>query len=230
MYVCGRNVVRELLKNNTKIYKIFTYNKFNDTTLINDIKNMGVPVKYIEKFKLDNMLENNQGIIADIDDYKYYTLNEIMTPNPFFVMLDHLTDPHNFGAIIRTCEAAGVDAIIIPKDRSVTINSTVMKTSVGTLDKMKICMVNNLNDAIKKLKNNGVWIVGTDMVGTNYKEIDSNMPICLIIGNEGDGISKLVGENCDYMATIPMKGEVNSLNASVAAGIIIFEISTKRGL
>ena len=145
-------------------------------------------------------------------------------------MLDHITDPHNFGAIIRTCEAAGVDAIIIPKDRSVEVNSTVMKTSVGTLDKIKICMVNNLNETIKKLKNNGIWIVGTDMIGTDYKKIDANMPICLIIGNEGDGISKLVKENCDYMATIPMKGEVNSLNASVAAGIIIFEISTNRGL
>lgn len=230
MYVCGKNVVRELLKNNTKIYKILTFEKFNDTKLISDIKNTGIPIKYLDKRTLDKMLDNNQGIIADIDDYKYYSLNEIMTPNPFFVMLDHITDPHNFGAIIRTCEAAGVDAIIIPKDRSVTINSTVMKTSAGTLSKMKICMVNNINDTIKKLKNNGVWIVGTDMVGTDYKTIDANEPICLIIGNEGDGISRLVSENCDYMATIPMKGEVNSLNASVAAGIIIFELSTKRGL
>lgn len=230
MYVCGKNVVRELLKNKTKVYKVFTYDKFGDTKLINDIKNIGIPIRYVDKKSLDKMLDNNQGIIADIDDYKYYSLNEIMTPNPFFVMLDHITDPHNFGAIIRTCEAAGVDAIIIPKDRSVTINSTVMKTSAGTLDKMKICMVNNLNDTIKKLKNNGIWIVGTDMVGTDYKTIDANLSICLIIGNEGDGISRLVSENCDYMATIPMKGEVNSLNASVAAGIIIFEFSTKRGL
>lgn len=230
MYVCGRNVVRELIKNNTKIYKVFIYNKFNDNALINEIKNANIPIKYIEKYKLDNIIENNQGIIADIDDYKYYTLNEILSENPFYVMLDHITDPHNFGAIIRTCEAAGVDAIIIPKDRSVEVNSTVMKTSVGTLDKMKICMVNNLNETIKKLKNNGVWIVGTDMAGTDYKKIDANMPICLIIGNEGDGMSKLVKDNCDYIATIPMKGEVNSLNASVAAGIMIFEISTKRGL
>lgn len=230
MYVCGKNVVRELLKNNTKIYKILTTDKFSDTKLISDIKNSNIPIKYLDKRMLDKMIDNNQGIIADIDDYKYYSLNEIMTSNPFFVMLDHITDPHNFGAIIRTCEAAGVDAIIIPKDRSVTINSTVMKTSAGTLSKMKICMVNNLNDTIKKLKNNGVWIVGTDMVGTDYKTIDANAPICLIIGNEGEGISRLVSENCDYMANIPMKGEVNSLNASVAAGIIIFEISTKRGL
>ena len=229
MYVCGRNVVRELLKNKTKIYKVFIHDKFNDNDLLNDIKKYSIPIRSIEKYKLDKMLDNNQGIIADIDDYKYYSLNEIMVENPFFVMLDHITDPHNFGAIIRTCEAAGVDAIIIPKDRSVEVNSTVMKTSVGTLDKMKICKVNNLNDTIKKLKNNGVWIVGTDMVGTNYKEIDANMPICLIIGNEGDGISRLVSDNCDYMATIPMKGEVNSLNASVAAGIVIFEFSTKRG-
>ena len=158
MYVCGRNVVRELIKNNTKIYKIFTYNKFGDNNLLNEVKNANIPVKYIEKYKLDNIIENNQGIIADIDDYKYYTLNEILSENPFYVMLDHITDPHNFGAIIRTCEAAGVDAIIIPKDRSVEVNSTVMKTSVGTLDKIKICMVNNLNETIKKLKNNGIWM------------------------------------------------------------------------
>lgn len=230
MFVCGRNVVRELLRNNTKIYKVFTYNSFNDSELIEMLKNNNVPIKYIEKYKLDKMLDNNQGLIADIDDYKYCTLDEIMTDNPFFVMLDHITDPHNFGAIIRTCEAAGVDAIIIPKDRSVEINATVMKTSVGTLDNMKICMVNNLNDTIKKLKKNGVWIVGTDMEGTNYHDIDAKLPLCLIIGNEGDGISRLVSSNCDYMASIPMKGQVNSLNASVAAGIIIFEISTKRGL
>lgn len=230
MYVCGKNVVRELIKNNTKVYKVFICDKFSDLSLISDINKLNIPIKTIEKYKLDKMLDNNQGIIADIDDYKYYNLNEIITDKPFLVMLDHITDPHNFGAIIRTCEAAGVDAIIIPKDRSVEINSTVMKTSVGTLDNFKICMVSNLNDAIRKLKDKGVWIVGTDMEGTDYKNIDASLPICLVIGNEGDGISKLVYNNCDFMAKIPMKGQVNSLNASVAAGIMIFEISTKRGI
>ena len=228
MFVCGKNVIRELIKNNTKIYKVFTYNNFNDNSLISELKSINVPIKYIDKKKLDDMCENNQGIIVDIDDYKYYTFDEILKDNPFYVMLDHITDPHNFGAIIRTCEAAGVDAIIIPRDRSVEVNSTVMKTSVGTLDKMKICMVNNLNETIKKLKKNNVWIVGTDMVGTNYHNIDVSSSICLVIGNEGDGLSRLVSESCDLIASIPMKGEVNSLNASVAAGIIIFDICSKR--
>lgn len=229
MYVCGKNVVRELISNNTKIYKVFVYNKFNDENLLSELKGKNIPIKYSDRKSLDKMCENNQGIIADIDNYKYYSLDEIKKDKPFYVMLDHITDPHNFGAIVRTCEAAGVDAIIIPKDRSVSVNYTVMKTSVGTLDKMKICEVSNLVDTIKKLKNNGVWVVGTDMNGDNYRDINVYDSICLVIGNEGEGISRLVRQSCDLIASIPMKGEVNSLNASVAAGIIIFDVSAKRG-
>ena len=229
MYVCGKNVVRELISNNTKIYKVFVYEKFNDENLLSELKVKNIPIKYSDKKVLDKMCDNNQGIIADIDNYKYYSLDEIKKDKPFYVMLDHITDPHNFGAIVRTCEAAGVDAIIIPKDRSVSVNYTVMKTSVGTLDKMKVCEVSNLTETIKKLKNNGVWVVGTDMNGDNYRDINVYDSICLVIGNEGEGISRLVRQSCDLIASIPMKGEVNSLNASVAAGIIIFDVSAKRG-
>ena len=143
-------------------------------------------------------------------------------------MLDHLEDPHNFGAIIRTCEALGIDGIIIPNDRSVRITSTVIKTSVGATDYVKIIRVANLQVAIKKLKENGFWIVGTDMRGDDYTKLDYNLPICLVIGNEGHGMSGVVKNNCDFIATIPMSGKINSLNASVSCGIILSQIVNSR--
>ena len=144
------------------------------------------------------------------------------------VILDHIEDPHNFGAIVRTSEALGVDAIIIPNDRSVQITGTVVKTSVGTIERVKIINVVNLNNTIKKLKDCGYWVVGTDMNGTCYTDIDYKTKIALVIGNEGKGISRLVSKNCDYLAKIPMSGTVNSLNASVACGIFLSEIVRSR--
>ena len=143
-------------------------------------------------------------------------------------MLDHLEDPHNFGAIIRTSEALGVDGIIIPNDRSVGINATVVKTSAGAIAHTNIIRVPNLTSTIEKLKDKGYWIVGTDMEGTNYTKLDYNMPICLVIGNEGHGMSNIVKNNCDFIATIPMTGKVNSLNASVSCAIILSGIVNSR--
>ena len=168
----------------------------------------------------------HQGIILEIDDIKTYDLNSFLETtknieNSKIVLLDHLEDPHNFGAIIRTCEALGINGIIIPNDRSVNINSTVVKTSVGAIEYTKIIRVSNLQVAIKKLKENNYWIIGTDMKGTDYREIDYNMNTCLVIGNEGKGISNVIKNNCDYIVTIPMKGKINSLNASVSCGIIL---------
>ena len=143
----------------------------------------------------------------------------------FIVILDHLEDPHNLGAIIRTCEAAGILGIIIPKDRSVDINSTVMKTSAGALENVKIAKVTNLVNVIDDLKENGYWIVGTAMEGDiDYRDVDYTGKIALVIGNEGNGLSKSVLQSCDYVAKIPMFGKINSLNASVAAGIMIYEM------
>ena len=139
-------------------------------------------------------------------------------------MLDSIEDPHNFGAIIRTCECAGVNYIIIPKNRSVSVNSTVYKTSAGALSKVKIVEVTNLNNTISKLKSLGYWIYGADMNGKDYKTIDFSGKTCLVIGNEGHGLKKLVSDSCDEIVSIPMKGKLNSLNASVAAGILIFNI------
>ena len=183
---------------------------------------------------LDKMCKGlHQGIILEVEDVKTYTFDEVI-PNinkeyPLIVILDHLEDPHNLGAIIRSSEAFGVDAIILPNDRSVQITSTVVKTSVGTIEKIKIINVPNLNNTIKKLKDYGYWIVGTDMEGEDYTSIDYKTKIAIVIGNEGKGISRLVSENCDYLAKIPMKGTVNSLNASVACGIFLSEIVRSRG-
>jgi len=231
MFIGGKNVVKEVLNNNQKILKAYIWDKFDDKDMINELTKREINIKYVPKFeldKIDNM--NHQGIILDVPDFQYSSLKELISnSNPFIVMLDHLEDPHNFGAIIRTCEAAGVDGIIIPKDRSVSVNSTVMKTSSGALSNMKICMVTNLNSAISELKDKGLWIVGTDIDGKQgYNEINYNFPVCLIIGSEGFGMSRIIKESCDYIVKIPMKGKVNSLNASVAAGILIYKIFEKR--
>ena len=228
MLICGKNVVKELLKNGSKINKCYISRDFNDDEILNGIYEINSTIK--DKRELDNMMDHNQGIIVDIDDYQYCDLNDIIniSDQPLIVMLDHIEDPHNFGAIIRTCEAASVDGIIIPKDRSVEVNSTVMKTSSGALINMKIAMVSNLVDTITKLKKEGYWIIGLDMDGRDYNTIDYNMPIVLIIGNEGEGIKQLTRKNCDIISSIPMKGKINSLNASVASGVMIYQILNKR--
>lgn len=216
MYVYGKNVAKEI---NSKIEKVYVANNFKDKEILKKIK---APIVYVDKNKLDKMVDGvHQGIVLKIADYDYKDISELNSD--VVVMLDHLEDPHNFGAIIRTCEAAGIKDIIIPKDRSVKVNSTVMKTSAGCLDRVNIYEVTNLVQTINYLKKNNYWIIGTDMEGTDYKKIDYKGKIVIIIGNEGSGISRLVKETCDFIATIPMQGEVNSLNASVAAGIIIFE-------
>lgn len=231
MIVIGKNVAMELLKNDSKINKVYLYKDFNDKNIINDIQKRNIEIIYKTKeelFKIDK--GNHQGIILDIPDFKYSKMEDIIdVNNGFIVMLDHIEDPHNFGAIIRTCEAAGVDAIIIPKDRSVEVNSTVMKVSSGALNNMKIVKVTNLNDSINKLKKIGYWIVGTTMDSKEeYSKFNYNFPLVLIIGNEGNGINRLTKESCDILVTIPMKGKINSLNASVATGILVYEITKKR--
>ena len=205
----------------TKKYPVYEINYLNK----NNVK-----TKFLEKYEMDKIVEGlHQGIILDIDDYEYVDIDELINlENPLLIILDHLEDPHNLGAIIRTCEAAGVDGIIIPKDRSVEVNGTVYNTSVGTVESVKIARVTNIVNTINDLKKQGFWIAGTDMNGTNYKEIDYKGKCAIVIGNEGKGMSKLVRENCDFIATIPMYGKTNSLNASVASGIIIYEAVLSR--
>lgn len=220
MLVYGRNTVKEIIKKKIKIKKAYLLKSFNDKDILNYlIKN--TKITYLDRRELDKIKEDNQGIILDINDYKYYDLKDIDSEK--IVILDHIEDPHNFGAIVRTCEAAGITNIIIPKDRSVKVTSTVMKVSVGTVFDLKIIMCSNLNNAIDYLKEKGYWIFGTDMQGEDYKKQDFSGKIGIVIGNEGQGMSKLTKEKCDFLVSIPMKGTVNSLNASVACGIIIFE-------
>ena len=231
MIVYGRNVAFEYLKNYKKdIRKIIIQDGFNDKKLLSALENTKFDVIYKDKRHMDDLSKGvHQGIILDVMDYQYTPLNDLLKSDAqFVVILDHLEDPHNFGAIIRTSEAALVDAIIIPQDREVQVNSTVMKTSAGALAKMNICRVTNLVQTINKLKDDGFWIVGTAMDGTDYRQIDYSGKIALVVGNEGNGMSRLVRESCDFVASIPMRGEINSLNASVATGIMIYEVVRNR--
>ncbi len=234
MYIYGKNAVREHILEGKNANKAIISKNFKDQDLINIIKNKGIKINFVDNKIIDYKIKGlHQGIVLEIDDYKTYKLEDIIEninkKYKTLIMLDHLEDPHNFGAIIRTCEALGVDGIIIPSDRQVQINSTVIKTSVGAIEHIPIIKVPNLTATIKKLKNNDYWIIGTDMKGQDYSKFDYNMNICLIIGNEGNGISQIIRKNCDFIAKIPMKGKINSLNASVSAGIIIAEIFNKRG-
>lgn len=232
MYVFGKNVAIETIKKNRKINKALVYKNFKEQDILKELIKRNVKIKYMEKYDMDKVIDGlHQGIILDIEDYKYVDIDELLVKeNPLLVILDHLEDPHNLGAIIRTCEAAGVDGIIIPKDRSVEVNGTVIKTSVGTVDSVKIARVTNIVNTINYLKKEGFWITGTDMEGTNYKKIDYKGKTAIIIGNEGNGISKLVKQNVDFVASIPMYGKTNSLNASVAAAIVIYEAVSQREL
>ena len=226
MYIYGKNVAREKLNTNDRINKAFISTTFKEQDIINKLKEKKVNIHFVDNKILNSKVEGlHQGIVLEIDDVKTYTLEEFLNQNiegnSRLVMLDHLEDPHNFGAIIRTCEALGINGIIIPNDRSVNINSTVIKTSVGAIEYMNIIRVPNLQVAIKKLKDNNFWIIGTDMKGTDYRKMDYNMSTCLVIGNEGKGISNVIKNQCDYIVTIPMKGKIDSLNASVSCAIIL---------
>ncbi len=231
MLVMGRNVAYDLLKKNKKVRKVIIQEGFDDKNIISLIENLKLPIETKSKREIDHLCPGvNQGIILDIPDYKYIELNDFLrNEEEFVVLLDHLEDPHNLGAIIRTCEAAGVKSIILPRDRQVQVNATVMKTSVGTLDNVNLVSVSNLVNTIEKLKEAGYWIVGTALENSvDYREIDYSGKIALVIGNEGKGISDLVSKKCDFLAKIPMYGETNSLNASVAAGIMIYEVIRNR--
>ena len=227
MLVYGRNVAKEILKSDKKVEKILIQEDFNDDTVISLIEKRKIRPETMSKREFSRFDKySHQGIILYIEDFKYCEIEDFIDEeNSKIVILDHLEDPHNLGAIIRTCEAAGINGIIIPKDRSVSVNSTVMKTSAGALENVKIAMVTNLNQTIKKLKENGFWIVGTDMENSvDYREIDYSGKIALVIGSEGFGMSESIRKSCDFIARIPMNGKINSLNASVAAGIMIYEV------
>lgn len=236
----GRNSVIELLESGRDINKIFVQSGEKHGSIMKILakaKANGVVVQEIQRKKLDemSMTNNHQGVIAIVPPFEYAEVEDILeeaknrNEEPFILILDGIEDPHNLGSIIRTAETAGVHGIIIPKRRAVGVNSTVSKTSAGAVEYMKIARVNNINDIINKLKEQGVWICGTDMeTDTIYYNQDYKMPIAIVIGNEGKGMARLTKENCDFLVKIPMKGKISSLNASVSAGIIMYEVLKSR--
>ena len=225
MYIYGKNVALEYLKKDLKIDKAYLYKNFNDENIVSSLKSKKIKIEWLDKKDLDHLCpDNHQGIVLRVKDFEYSDIDEMINKDDsLVVILDHIEDPHNFGAIIRTCEAALVDGIIIPKNRGVSVNPTVIKVSTGAILNTKIARVTNLVNTMEYLKSKGFWIVGTDMDGTDYTEIDYSGKIALVIGNEGKGMGDLVSKNCDFIASLPMRGTTNSLNASVAAGIMIYE-------
>ena len=236
--VAGRNAVLELLKSEKDINKIYVergekHGSINE--IIAKAKDARIVLVEVDKVKLDQMAENHQGVVAVVPPFNYCEIDEILecarnkNEDPFILILDGIEDPHNFGSIIRTAETAGVHGIIIPKRRNVAVNSTVAKVSTGATTYMKIARVNNLNDTIRKLKEEGLWVIGTDGdAETVYYNQDLKGPLAIIIGSEGFGMSKLVRENSDILIKIPMKGKITSLNASVSTGIVIYEAVKQR--
>ena len=236
----GRNAVLELLESGRDVNKILVANgeKHGSIHRILAIaKERKIIVTEIERNKLNQIAQtpNNQGVIAIVPPYDYCEVEDILdeakrkNEMPFILILDGIEDPHNLGSIIRTAETAGVHGIIIPKRRAASVNSTVSKVSAGAVEYMKIARVNNINETIRNLKEQGVWICGTDMdTNTIYTKQDYKMPIAIVIGSEGFGMSRLVKENCDFLVKIPMKGKITSLNASVSAGIIMYEVVKNR--
>ena len=237
--VAGRNAILELLKSDKDINKIYVsrgerHGSINE--IIARAKEKRVVLVEVETSKLDNMAENHQGVVAVVPPFNYCEVEDILdlakekNEDPFVLILDGIEDPHNLGSIIRTAETAGVHGIIIPKRRNVAVNSTVSKVSTGATAYVKVARVNNLNDTIRKLKDSGLWVIGTDGdADTLYYNQDLKGPLAIIVGSEGFGMSKLVKENADILIKIPMKGKITSLNASVSAGIVIYEAVKQRG-
>ena len=233
----GRNPIIEALKNNRPIEKIMV-NKASKEGSIKKILAMAkenkVIIQEVDRHKLDEMSESHahQGVIAITSDYRYYDLDEILEiprqngEDPFFIILDGITDPHNLGSIIRTADAVGAHAVIIPKRRSVQITPIVAKA--GAVEYLPVCKVTNIVNTIKTLKENGLWIAAVDMDGQTFYQQNLGGPLGLVVGSEGEGISRLVKQNCDFTVSMPMSGNVTSLNASVAGGILLYEVYRQR--
>lgn len=225
MKVFGKNVFNELKNNTNQIKKVYLSQSFRDKDIIDFIKKNNISYVTVDKRKFDSLAEGNtQGIILEVSEYEYKDIKDIDLSLKKIVVLDHLEDPHNFGAIIRTCEACGVKAIIIPKDRSVSVNATVVKTSTGALEYVDIYEVANLKNALEYLKKNGYFVYGAEADGKLYDTVSYSDKMVLVIGSEGHGISRIVRDACDEIISIPMYGHVNSLNASVSFGVLIYGI------
>ena len=233
--ICGKNPVLEALRSGREIDRLLIAHGAGGGS-INEIvakcSKRGVLIKEVSPQKLDYYCggANHQGVAVMFASREYSTVEDILAlaeerdEPPFLVICDEIEDPHNLGAIIRTAEVSGVHGIIIPKRRSASLNATVAKTSAGALEYMKVARVTNISATIEELKKTGVWVFGADMDGEDYRETDFSVPCAIVIGNEGKGIGSLVAKKCDKIVSLPMKGKINSLNASVAAGILMYKV------
>lgn len=235
----GRNAVLEAFRSGKPMDKVFLLDGCMDgplKTIAREAKKHDTIINYVKKERLEQLSETgkHQGVIAMAAAYEYAKVEDILAKAeekgepPFILLLDGIEDPHNLGAIIRTANLAGAHGVIIPKRRAVGLTATVAKTSAGALNYTPVAKVTNLTQTMKELKEKGMWFVGADMGGETMYQLDLTGSIGVVIGSEGDGMSKLVKENCDFIASIPMKGDIDSLNASVAAGILAYEIVRQR--
>lgn len=235
----GRNAVLEAFRSGKAVDKLFVLERCEDgpvRTILREAKKHDTMVKFVKKERLDQISETgkHQGVIAMTAAYTYAEVDDILEAArekgepPFILLLDNIEDPHNLGAIIRTANLAGAHGVIIPKNRAVGLTATVARTSAGALNYTPVAKVTNLARTIEELKKQGMWFVCADMGGTQMYDLDLKGSIGLVIGNEGEGVSKLVREKCDFIASIPMHGDIDSLNASVAAGVLAYEIVRQR--
>lgn len=236
----GRNAVLEALRAGKPIDKLYVLDGCPDgpvRTIIREAKKGDTIINYVKKERLDQLSEtgHHQGVIAMAASYEYATVEDILEKArekgeaPFIFVLDNIEDPHNMGAMIRTANLAGAHGVIIPKRRAVGLTPTVARTSAGAINYTPVAKVTNLKQTMEQLKKEGMWFVCADMDGTPYYQMNLKGPMGLVIGNEGEGVSRLIKETCDFVASIPMKGDIDSLNASVAAGVLAFEIARQRG-
>ena len=235
----GRNAVLEAFRSGKCVDKLFILDGCQDgpvRTIAREARKTDTIINYVSKERLDQLSETraHQGVIAQVAAYEYSTVEEILAraeekgEPPFLILLDNVEDPHNLGAIIRTANLAGAHGVIIPKRRAVGLTATVARTSAGALNYTPVARVTNLGATIDQLKKEGIWFVCADMGGETMYDLDLTGPMGLVIGNEGEGVSRLVREACDFTASIPMKGDIDSLNASVAAGVLAYEIVRQR--
>ncbi len=236
----GRNAVLEALRAGKPIDKLYVLDGCPDgpvRTIIREAKKGDTIINFVKRERLDQLSEtgHHQGVIAMAASYEYATVEDILEKArekgeaPFIFVLDNIEDPHNLGAMIRTANLAGAHGVIIPKRRAVGLTPTVARTSAGAINYTPVAKVTNLKQTMEQLKKEGMWFVCADMDGTPYYQMDLKGPMGLVIGNEGEGVSRLIKETCDFVASIPMKGDIDSLNASVAAGVLAFEIARQRG-
>lgn len=235
-FIYGKNTVLEKLKKSRDVEEIIMQSGVRMADIDRVVKEKQIKVRVLEKKQMDSMVSgaNHQGIIGRVKEYHYVSVEDMVAsiPSsklPLLVMMDGLEDPHNLGAVLRTCDAIGVDGVIIGKHRSVGLNGTVAKVSTGAIEHVKVAQVTNLRQTLDELKKLGYWVVGTDSQGTmDYRSFACDMPLVLVVGSEGKGISRIVLEACDFKVALPMVGHVTSLNASVATAILLYQIYSKR--